>query len=62
MPQLTVYTDPSKAADLSLVAELMELPSTPEHTPAENQLTAVLGWPADHSDAFARSVATKHVS
>lgn len=57
MSQPPVYTDPTlKLQPLSLVGELTKLPSRPAQVPAEDQLSAVVAWLADHSEVFARAM------
>lgn len=57
MTRQPVYIDPSsKHQRLSLIGELTKLPSRPAQVPAEDQLTAVLAWLADHSEQFARAL------
>lgn len=55
MTQLPVYTAPSNHR-LSLIGELTKLPSRPAQVPAEDQLTAMAAWLADHSAPFARAL------
>ena len=63
MPHQPVYTDPvQRTRLLSLIGELTKLPARPTHVPAEDQLSAVLGFLADHAEPFARALCERFLA